>query len=84
VHNGKPELAIQEDETALVLVALWNYYNYSSDLEFIESIYNSIIAKAADFMCSYRDVSTGLPKPSYDLWEQKFGIWKRLRIFPVY
>ena len=30
--------------------------------------------KTADFMCQYRDAETGLPAPSYDLWEERRGI----------
>ncbi len=73
IRNGKPELPIQEDETALVIYALWKHYEISKDLEFIEAIYNTLIVKAADFMCEYIDSKTNLPKPSYDLWEEKFG-----------
>ncbi len=74
VVDGKPTLPIQEDETAHVVVMLWKYYEASKNLEFIENIYNSFIKKAADFMKTYIDEETGLPKPSYDLWEEKFGI----------
>ena len=74
LRDGEQQLPIQEDGTALVLWALWRYYEVSKDLEFIESIYNSLIKKAADFMVLYRDERTGLPKPSYDLWEEKWGI----------
>ncbi|MBI2595533.1 glycoside hydrolase family 15 protein [Candidatus Daviesbacteria bacterium] len=74
IRANKIELPIQEDETALVVVALKDYYDIAKDLEFIESIYNSLIKKAADFMVSYRDDKTKLPKPSYDLWEEKFGV----------
>lgn len=74
VRNGKMELPIQEDETAIVIYALWKHYKITRDLEFIESVYNSLIEKAAIFMVQYRDEKTGLPKPSYDLWEEKFGI----------
>lgn len=74
VRDGKPELPIQEDETALVIISLWEHYRLAKDLEFIESVYNSLIKKAAEFMLNYRDETTGLPKPSYDLWEMKFGI----------
>lgn len=72
--NGKPELPIQEDETALILWALWEHWLVSKDLDFIESIYNSFIKKAAIFLASYRDPYSGLPKPSYNLWEEKFGV----------
>ena len=72
--NGRPELPIQEDETALILWALWEHWLVSKDLDYIESIYNSFILKAATFLASYRDPYTGLPKPSYNLWEEKFGV----------
>lgn len=74
ILNGKPILPIQEDETALTLHALWKYYELSKDLEFVESIYNSFVKRAADFMLTFRDMDTGLPKPSYDLWEEKYGV----------
>jgi glucoamylase len=72
VFEDKKRLAIQEDETALVLFALWNHFELSSDLEFLEKIYPRLVRKAADFMCEYRDESSGLPKGSFDLWEQDF------------
>lgn len=74
MRNGKIELPIQEDETALVLIALWRHYADSKDLEFIEKVYSSLVKRAADFMVGYRDPITRLPKASYDLWEEKFGI----------
>ena len=74
VRNGKMALPIQEGETAIVIDALWRHYRLAKDLEFIENIYNSLIKKAADFLESYRDETTGLPKPTYDLWEEKYGI----------
>ncbi|MCL5016139.1 MAG: glycoside hydrolase family 15 protein [Patescibacteria group bacterium] len=73
IRDGKLELPIQEDETALPLITLWEHYRASKDLEFVEQIYNSLIKRAADFMCSYINQKTGLPHPSYDLWEEKYG-----------
>jgi oligosaccharide amylase len=73
IREGKPELPIQEDSTALVIYALWNHYELSKDLEFVESIYNSLIKLAAEFMMAYRNPDTNLPNPSYDLWEMKFA-----------
>ena len=43
-------------------------------MEFIESIYNIFIKKAADFIIRYRDMHTGLPLLSYDLWEEKYTV----------
>lgn len=74
IVDGHPELPIQEDETALILWALWEHWLASKDLDFIESIYNTFIERAALFLAHYRDPYSGLPKPSYNLWEEKFGI----------
>jgi GH15 family glucan-1,4-alpha-glucosidase len=73
MQNGKPQLPIQEDETAATIVALWRYYEKSRDLEFIESLYNPYIEPAARFMAEYIEPTTGLPQASYDLWEEKYG-----------
>ncbi len=73
IKDGKPRIPIQEDETALVIYALWTHYQYTKDLEFIESLYNPLIKKASDFMLGFRNTNK-LPKSSYDLWEEKFGI----------
>lgn len=68
------QLPIQEDESASVLVALWQYYQASKDLEFIELLYKPLIEKIATFLMNFRDKNTGLPLPSYDLWEEFMGI----------
>jgi GH15 family glucan-1,4-alpha-glucosidase len=72
-REGELQLPIQEDETALVIIALYLHYNYTKDLEFIEGVYNSLIKKASNFMLGFRD-EHGLPQPTYDLWEEKYGI----------
>lgn len=74
VRDGKTELPIQEDETALVVWGLWNYYELSKDLEFIEEIYNSLIKKSAEFLVSFTHKDTGLSYSSYDLWEEHYGV----------
>ncbi|ACV64313.1 glycoside hydrolase 15-related [Desulfofarcimen acetoxidans DSM 771] len=73
--NNPERLPIQEDETALVIYALWQYYEFTGDLEFISDIYRKLIIPAADFMNNYMDNQLELPKPSYDLWEERHGIF---------
>lgn len=70
VEEGRDVLPIQEDETAILLHALWVYYDTSRDIEFVEGIYNKFIKRAADFLVKYRHEKTGLPLHSYDLWEE--------------
>lgn len=74
LKNKILQLPIQEDETASVIVALWQYYQASKDLEFIESLFKPMIEKMADFLVNFRDKNTLLPLPSYDLWEEKMGV----------
>lgn len=74
IKEGKRRLPIQEDETALVLHALWQYYERSKNIELIEELYNPLIKMAADFLRTYRNQETGLPRSSYDLWEEKYGV----------
>ncbi|HEV8291630.1 MAG TPA: glycoside hydrolase family 15 protein, partial [Tepidisphaeraceae bacterium] len=74
VLKGAQVLPIQEDETALVVWALWRHYYRYRDIEYVRPLWVDLIQKAADFMVAYRDPKTGLPLPSYDLWEERWGI----------
>lgn len=73
--DGEPQLPIQEDETALVLYALWKHFEYRQDFEFLNSMFEPLVRKAGNFLCAFRDEETGLPFPSYDLWEEQSGIF---------
>ncbi|MBL7140870.1 MAG: glycoside hydrolase family 15 protein [Planctomycetes bacterium] len=72
--DGTQRLPIQEDQTALVLWALWRHFWQYRDVEYVRPLYHSLILRAADFMVDFRDPATGLPRPSYDLWEERYGI----------
>ena len=73
--SGKYRLVpIQEDETALVLWALWQHYDKYRDIEFCHRIYNRLVVACADFMVEFRDDTLKLPKPSWNLWENQLGI----------
>lgn len=75
IAGGQPRLPIQEDETALVLFSLWHMYRQSGNIELCQSLYGTLIRQAAKFMRSYIDTELRLPKPSYDLWEERYGIY---------
>lgn len=72
LSNTGEQLPIQEDETALVL---WGLGMHREDQEFIAALYDPLIKPAADFLVSYRDGETKLPKESYDLWEERRGVF---------
>ncbi|MDR4507080.1 MAG: glycoside hydrolase family 15 protein [Candidatus Brocadiaceae bacterium] len=74
VKGEEIHVPIQEDETALLLWAIGQYYDIYRKIDEIRPLYHTFIEKAADFLVSYRDEQTGLPLPSYDLWEERRGI----------
>jgi oligosaccharide amylase len=72
---GKRRLVpIQEDETALVLWALWQHYEKHRDIEFIHRLYRDVTVRCADFLVEFRDPQLKLPLPSWNLWEDRRGI----------
>jgi len=73
VLDGHRVLPIQQDETALVLWALRRHFEAFRDVEFIKSVYRPLIARPAEWMLEYRD-HNGLPRPSWDLWEERRGV----------
>ncbi|HEY5152721.1 MAG TPA: glycoside hydrolase family 15 protein, partial [Candidatus Saccharimonadales bacterium] len=72
VHNRHKELAIQEDETAIVLYMIGEYYRCSQDKKLVMNFYHTFIKPCAMFIGHYIDEETDLPHASYDLWEERF------------
>ncbi len=73
-RHGRPQMPIQQDETALVLWALWRHYQRKPDIGFVRPKWSTLIQPAADFLVQYRDPASKLPLPSYDLWEERYGV----------
>jgi oligosaccharide amylase len=72
--EGRRQLPIQEDETALVLWALWAHFDRFRDVEFVRPLYRPVVKTIGDFLARYREPHTRLPAASYDLWEERRGI----------
>jgi GH15 family glucan-1,4-alpha-glucosidase len=87
VHGGRPELPIQEDETASVIILIHLYFHAARNKRLVRQLYGTLVKLMADFLVTYTDKATGLPHPSYDLWEEKFltttystaTVWAALR-----
>lgn len=73
-YSGTAQTPIQEDETALVLWALWQHYDKYRDIEFVHLLYRQLTIKCADFLVAFRHEKTNLPAPSWNLWEDRRGI----------
>lgn len=65
-------LPIQEDETALMVWCLCEHYFTYGDIEKIARHYHHMVKPASGFLMRFMD--RGLPRPSYDLWEERFGV----------
>lgn len=75
IRSGKKQLPIQEDETALVVWLLARHYHRNRDLDFVRAVYKRLVLQPAEFMIAFRDPSTGLPLPSFDIWEERQGVF---------
>jgi len=75
IHRSQTQLPIQEDETALVLWVLWEYFRREGDLDFALEYYQSLVRPIGGFLAGYFDEALELPRDSYDLWEERRGIF---------
>lgn len=73
VYEGKEQLAVQEDETALMVWALWQHWRASGDDALVAELYEPLVRRPAEWILAFRRRSF-LPASSYDLWEERRGI----------
>lgn len=73
-ENGVVAPPIQEDETALVLFVFTQFYHQHTDAQLLKEFYEPMVVPMANFLSSYVDHHTGLPRQSYDLWEEQFMV----------
>lgn len=70
--NLAPSWGLQIDETGTVVWGMLQHYKATGDLKFLERVWDSV-KKAVEFMLNFIDPETGLPAPSYDIWEERAG-----------
>lgn len=70
--NGDVAPPIQTDETAIVLFVFAQFYEANHDAKLLHDFFEPMVVPMADFLSSYIQPKTGLPKPSYDLWEERY------------
>ena len=73
-HGNISAPPIQEDETALTIFMLAQYYEVQKDKNILKEFYKDLIFPAGNFLSEFIDYDTNLPKPSYDLWEEIFSV----------
>lgn len=67
-----PTWGLQIDETGSILWGIWQHYQSTSNRVFLEEIYPNV-KKGAEFLLEFLDPQNGLPRSSYDLWEERKG-----------
>jgi oligosaccharide amylase len=68
-----PPPFLQIDQTATVISAVWHHFRRRADLDALLELW-PMVKSAGEFLLAFRDLATGLPRPSYDLWEEREGI----------
>lgn len=71
-HDGQlaPSWGLQIDEGASIIWGMWEHYLVNEDRAFASRIWPAVL-NGAQFLASFIDPATGLPKPSIDLWEER-------------
>ncbi|MCY0883877.1 MAG: glycoside hydrolase family 15 protein, partial [Acidianus infernus] len=72
IYRGKGIYPIQEDETALEIWAIGTHYERYKDLDELSEIYKKFVKPGLQFIMNFME--DGLPKYSFDLWEERYGI----------
>lgn len=70
--NLAPSWGMQVDETGTLIWGMLKHYEITKDKKFLKSVWDSV-KRGVDFLIGFTDSDTGLPKPSYDLWEERVG-----------
>ena len=72
--DGKlaPSWGIQIDEIASLIYGIKEHYDYNRKYSFLEDMWPTV-KSGLEFLMNNIDEETGLPKASYDLWEERIG-----------
>lgn len=72
--DGKlaPSWGIQIDEIASLIYGIKEHYDYNRKYSFLEEMWPTV-KNGLEFLINNIDIETGLPKASYDLWEERIG-----------
>jgi len=69
-----PVPMIQIDETGLPLCAVYHNWLTSRNVWVTSRYFGSLVSPAANYLAGSLDPKTGLPRSSFDLWEERKGV----------
>lgn len=65
-----PVWGLQIDEGASLIWGMWKHYSSSKNEDFFKTVYEQVI-KGTEYIYSFFDEETKMPKESKDLWEER-------------
>lgn len=65
-----PPPFLQIDQTGSVIGAVWHHFKRQKDPDSLLTFW-PMVKQAANFLLQFRDPATGLPRASFDLWEER-------------
>ncbi|MCD1295324.1 glycoside hydrolase family 15 protein [Methanocella sp. CWC-04] len=66
---------LQIDETGLPLYAVYKHWTEDRNIMTVSALYEPLVKPAANALMNFIDSSNDLPRPSFDLWEERKGIY---------
>lgn len=70
--NLAPCWGLQIDETGTVIWGILKHYETAKNKSFLHEMWDCV-RRGTNFLSGFIDEETGLPAPSYDLWEERVG-----------
>ncbi len=70
--NLGPSWGLQVDETGTLVWGILGHYKNSGNRGFLSEMWEAA-SRAVNFLTDFIDEETGLPAPSFDLWEERLG-----------
>lgn len=70
--NLAPSWGLQIDEGGSIILGILKHYEACGDKAFLTELW-PCVKKGVDFLIRYVDGETGLPRLSFDLWEERLG-----------
>jgi glucoamylase len=70
--NLAPSWGLQIDETGTLIWGMLKHFESIGDKNFLHKMWKSV-EMGVEFLINFIDNETGLPWPSFDLWEERYG-----------
>jgi GH15 family glucan-1,4-alpha-glucosidase len=71
--TGANGAIVASPDTRSLVAAAWHHFKRGGDPDTLVTLW-PLVKGAANFLAGFRDPATQLPRPSFDLWEERMGV----------